>query len=99
MPNHFHFTYKDRTFESDSLERMRMLAGKMIRTECYNKKFIAQMIILNGQVEEGTVRVSWKWSTKEYQYWWFPIKTSKKIHYYRMNEDGTLRYAIERKNQ
>lgn len=97
MPNHFWVEYDGKKIESDSIEYMRKIAGQLIKTKSYKSKNIPSLTIINGLTEVGTVRVSWKWKTREYQYWYFPVKTERKIHYYRLNEDGTIRYAIERK--
>lgn len=96
MPNLFKITYQDVEIKSESLNHIRKVACELIRTSIYKTSKIASLPIINGQTEFATVRVSWK-KTKGYQYWYFPVKTTGKIHYYRLNEDGTIRYSIDRK--
>ena len=97
MPNHFKVECDKYQMVTDSIEVARSAVIKLIRRETYATNKIVSRDILNGLTLYGTVRVSYNKEKKEYQYWWFPVTENKKIHYYRINEDGTLRYAIERK--
>ena len=97
MPNHFKVECEKYQMVTDSIEVARSAVLKLIRQDVYRSSRIASREILNGMTLYGTVRVSYSKEKKEYQYWWFPATENKKIHYYRINEDGTIRYAIERK--
>lgn len=97
MPNHFKIECDRFQMVTDSIERARAITLKLIRRSIYNTNKIASRTILNGLTPAGILRVSFSREKREYQYWWFPATENKKIHYYRINEDGTIRYAIERK--